>query len=197
VKSAPRLTAEETKQLLIDAVIRLVDRRSVSDISVRDIAAEAGVNHGLVHRHFGSKEALVREAVARTNEALYAEMPSSIHSHWTFELFRRRPELARILARCCLDGPRDVLSLAVPKSEDLDEYVVPIRRALEKVGFGGAIDPYVLNAAGLAALLGWVVFRPLFEAGWKLPPDADDQMARLAMWLDTVTEGFEGTEEAK
>ena len=189
MKSAPRLTAEETKQLLIDAVIRLVASRSVADISVRDIAYEAGVNHGLIHRHFGSKEALVREAVRRTNEALYEQMPSAVHTLWTLEMLVKRPELARIVARCCLDGPQDVLQLATPKPDELDKYVVPIRAAMERLGFGGGMDPYVLNAAGLAMLLGWIVFRPLFDAGWKLPADADEQMRLLAIWLDAVTEG--------
>jgi AcrR family transcriptional regulator len=34
-------------------------------LSLRSIAARAGVNYGLVHRHFGTKEAVVRAAMDR------------------------------------------------------------------------------------------------------------------------------------
>jgi AcrR family transcriptional regulator len=184
-----KTSAEKTKEALIDAVIRLLGRRSVADISVRDIALEAGVNHGLVHRYFGSKERLIREAFVRTNASVHRShldrAPGSVTS-WSFDLLRRRPELARVVARCCLDGPRDVLELAGPPPERHASYLRPIRAALRRAGLEGRIDPAVVNAAGAAALLGWVVFRPLLEAGYKVPRDADDQMALLASLLDST-----------
>jgi AcrR family transcriptional regulator len=39
--------------------------------SLRDIARDADVNLGLIHRHFGSKEALVREVLAERAEIGY------------------------------------------------------------------------------------------------------------------------------
>ena len=39
---------------LMDAAIRLMSRRQPSTISGRDLAAEAGVNYGLVHYYFDS-----------------------------------------------------------------------------------------------------------------------------------------------
>ena len=50
--------SEQTKRALLEAAVRLLDRRAAGDISVRDIAAEAGVNHGLVHHYFGTKQRL-------------------------------------------------------------------------------------------------------------------------------------------
>jgi AcrR family transcriptional regulator len=178
--------AVATREALRAAVIRLLARRSLGEISVRDIAAEAGVNHGLVHRHFGSKEALVREAVYDANERIARDHPQFGATRWTVGLLRERPEIARVLARVCLDGPRDLLALAAPPPEALEAYVQPIREGLGRLGI--ELDPYVVNAAGCAALLGWAVFRPLFRAGWGLPPDADEHFADIATLLDALAE---------
>ncbi len=37
----------------------LLSRNSPSEVTLREIAAHAGVNYGLIHRHFGTKEALI------------------------------------------------------------------------------------------------------------------------------------------
>jgi AcrR family transcriptional regulator len=49
----------EVESALIAAAADLFATRSPSSVSVRDIASAAGVNHGLVHRYFGSKDALL------------------------------------------------------------------------------------------------------------------------------------------
>ena len=49
---------------LIDATSQLILERGVT-MSVRDIARRAGVNHGLVHTYFGSKEVLLSAAFGR------------------------------------------------------------------------------------------------------------------------------------
>ena len=45
---------------LVEAAIRLLPEQAPSAISGRDLAAEAGVNYGLIHHYFGSKEAVLR-----------------------------------------------------------------------------------------------------------------------------------------
>ncbi len=173
----------DARDRLVQAVMRLLPDHPLADLTVREIAGEAGVNHGLVHRHFGSKEALVREAITRSSEQILATDPGGHATAWSWKLMRDRPEIARLLARVCLDGPKDLLPLAVPTPARMDEYVAPIRRALERYGLGH-VDPYLINAFACASLLGFVVFRPLLDAGWKLPPDADQQLDRLAPLLD-------------
>ena len=44
---------------LVDAATRLFAARNPSSVTVREITAEAGVNHGLVHHYFGSKQGLL------------------------------------------------------------------------------------------------------------------------------------------
>ena len=51
---------ESVQDALITAATELFSARGPSAVSVRAIAKYAQVNHGLVHRHFGSKEGLLR-----------------------------------------------------------------------------------------------------------------------------------------
>ncbi len=57
-KSAPT-GRDEVIAAILDSAAQIFAERGPTAASIRDIAAQAGVNHGLVHRHFGSKEQLV------------------------------------------------------------------------------------------------------------------------------------------
>lgn len=50
-------TRTSSRTALIDAAKRLLPERSPTEITGRDLAAEAGVNYGLVHHYFGGKDA--------------------------------------------------------------------------------------------------------------------------------------------
>ena len=58
---------------LVDATGQLILERGVT-MSVRDIARRAGVNHGLVHTYFGSKEALLSAAFGHLVDRAAAEL---------------------------------------------------------------------------------------------------------------------------
>ncbi|MBV2154841.1 TetR/AcrR family transcriptional regulator [Kitasatospora sp. SUK 42] len=49
---------------LLDAAVRVVARGGLRKLTYRAVAQEAGVTHGLVVHHFGSRDALIEEAVA-------------------------------------------------------------------------------------------------------------------------------------
>lgn len=55
----------DTKQRILDAAERLIAEQGYAATSLRQIIAEAGVNLASVHYHFGSKEELLSELVAR------------------------------------------------------------------------------------------------------------------------------------
>jgi TetR/AcrR family transcriptional regulator, repressor for neighboring sulfatase len=122
---------------LIDATTELILEQGVT-MSVRDIARRAGVNHGLVHTYFGSKEALltaafdaiISRAAADVDEAGFP--PADL-------AFRRQGEVAKAIARVMLDvdgdpfpdhpilpGWRDALATTRPDATaaELDEAVI-------------------------------------------------------------------------
>jgi AcrR family transcriptional regulator len=71
---------EEATGALLDAAERLLIEAGYAGLTTRRVAAEAGVNHGLVHYYFGSMEELLLQVLERFTDrliqrqrAMYAE----------------------------------------------------------------------------------------------------------------------------
>lgn len=63
---------ESAAQRILDAAERLFAERGYENVSVRDIADEAGVTHPLIYYHWGSKRELLAAVVAGTQERMRA-----------------------------------------------------------------------------------------------------------------------------
>ncbi len=67
------------RQKLLEAAIAYVERRGISDLSLRELAAGIGTSARMLVHHFGSKEGLwvemAREVERRQREALLAMLP--------------------------------------------------------------------------------------------------------------------------
>lgn len=64
-KRAPSARSLQTKERILDAAEQVFAERGFEGASIRDIAALAGVQVGLVHHHGGGKEELFHQTVAR------------------------------------------------------------------------------------------------------------------------------------
>ncbi|MFC6063829.1 TetR/AcrR family transcriptional regulator [Streptomyces ochraceiscleroticus] len=53
----------EGREALLNAAVRVVARGGLRKLTYRAVAEEAGVTHGLVVHHFGSRDALIEEAL--------------------------------------------------------------------------------------------------------------------------------------
>lgn len=62
--------AIRSRDALCQALLRLLDTRSLDEISIRHIAAEAGVGHATFYRHYASKEQLLDDLAAEEMERL-------------------------------------------------------------------------------------------------------------------------------
>ncbi len=67
---APRGDSTVTRQVILAAARDLFATRGVHNVSVRQIAAAAGVNHALVHRYFGTKSDMVAEILENEARAM-------------------------------------------------------------------------------------------------------------------------------
>jgi AcrR family transcriptional regulator len=56
---------DEVVEALLDAAERLLAHAGPGEVSLRSIARAAGVNHGLVHRHFGTRDDLIERLMER------------------------------------------------------------------------------------------------------------------------------------
>ena len=65
---------DEVVEALLDAANRLFATAGPADVSLRSIARAAGVNHGLVYRHFGTRDALVDRLLERIAAEWTAEV---------------------------------------------------------------------------------------------------------------------------
>jgi AcrR family transcriptional regulator len=63
-------TREENVTALMDAAERILVRDGAAGTTTRSVAAEAGLNHGLVHYYFGSMEELLLQVLERFTERL-------------------------------------------------------------------------------------------------------------------------------
>jgi AcrR family transcriptional regulator len=101
---------DEVSHAIVAAARDLFAAHGYAGVSVRDIAAKARVNHGLVHRHFGSKEALLHAvlqgmfsdvgAMARVD----LDPSSSDFLLKLFPLVTARKQDWQILMRAVMDG---------------------------------------------------------------------------------------------
>lgn len=60
---ARKVSREHRRQQLIDATMRVLARKGYAQTTLSDVAAEAGVSHGLVNFHFSTKEKLLTETL--------------------------------------------------------------------------------------------------------------------------------------
>jgi AcrR family transcriptional regulator len=58
----------EGRTALLEAAIRVVSDRGLRGLTIRSVASEAGVTHGLVRHHFGSRDALIEATLVRSVE---------------------------------------------------------------------------------------------------------------------------------
>ena len=158
---------QAVREALLEAATELFASHGASAVSVRDIAKKARVNHGLVHRHFGSKSALQKEVVERLVAVVSANVVPA-ESDDISSLIRRTFEgtatathdtYFRILARALLDG-EDVGSIQTR---------FPVAQMLVAAAEKSGVErPRMYVARRIATGLGWLLFEPYIRAATGL-----------------------------
>jgi AcrR family transcriptional regulator len=73
-----RQVASDRREALVDAAIESLKRYGYEGLSVRRIAAEAGVSIGLINHHFPNKDALVAESYRAFSRKLAASFEAAV-----------------------------------------------------------------------------------------------------------------------
>src|SRR5262245_6261908 len=175
--SAGRMTAsvrrpfgrDEVVGALLDAANRLFATAGPADVSLRAIARAAGVNHGLVHRHFGTRDALVDRLLERIAAGWTAEVQSSGDFGRAIDSILGDPAEAeesaspwlRLLAWSLLTDPPGRSGEAQRRYATLD--LLPGMLRDQESG-----EAEITTAAALALVFGWRFFHPYIRASLHL-----------------------------
>lgn len=169
---------------VLDAATTLFAARGPAAVSVRDIAAVAGVNHALVHRHFGSKQEVLQamlERAAREMAAVAEEIPTvraGIGALFTASI--EHETYWRALARAILDGENPhMLQRDFPTIRRLIAVLQAERhqsRPRTRENLRVPLDARVVIGTLSALTLGWIVFEPYLIHATGLEKDGQKKI---------------------
>ena len=176
------IATAERRQQILDAAVRVFARSGYHTSRVGDVAAEAGVAHGLVYHYFSSKEALLDAVFRETWEGLIealrgvessgepAREQLRLLAAIVLRTWRRDPDLIRVLVR------------EVARSPHLQAHTDAVGEALgviERIVADGQ-EAGELRSDLDARLSAWIVWGALEEllTGWVLGrlPDSDEDV---------------------
>ncbi len=195
----------QRKEGIAAAAERLFSRNAYEAVSIRDIAAEAGVNSALIRYHFGSKEALYRALFARryheiTNDRITRLKALEIVPHtlasvraivriWTAPLLELAADAASrdflvLLAREASDTANDhrgiYQSYLDPSAK---ECIAALARALPGAGRADIVQGYLwMVAAVMSSIAGNRRAARLRDIEAALEPPAGDQAGQLELF---------------
>ena len=156
---------EEVAAAILEAATELFAERGPAATSIRDIAARSRGNHGLVFRHFGTKEQLVGAVLDQLGKNLTDLLQSGTTPDVLDRAFDRQ---MRVMARTLLDGyPAAQLQKRFPNIAPLLEWVRPLHD--DDIGARLAV------ANALALQFGWRLFAPILRSATGLEdmPEAE------------------------
>lgn len=172
------------KEAVISAAAALFAEKGPAATSIREIAAAAGVNHGLLHRHFGGKAELVRVVhdhlagrLAETAPFSEATLASALDAFHTLAEHR---EYWLVLTRAMLDGElRDVLASDLPGARRMVQTLAAV------LPEDAALDARELVAMAFAFSLGWLLLRDFIQAATGAGDDVPERwFAAMASMLE-------------
>ncbi|MFE4002464.1 TetR/AcrR family transcriptional regulator [Nocardioides sp. YIM B13467] len=170
------------REALLEATVRVVARAGLRKLTNRAVAEEAGVTHGLVGHHFGSRDALIEAAMRYVVERSVAEseLESPTGSVDDFarglvDLVAADPEIQAFQYELSLEARRRP-ELTRFIREQNDAYRSAVRKALDGMGIGHVSD---LDLAVFATLDG-LVFHQVTE---DRPEDTEAGLTALRALL--------------
>jgi AcrR family transcriptional regulator len=181
----PRI--RRTRRDLKRALEGLLGRMTLAEITIRDIAAEAGVAYTTFFRHHESKETLLSDLVDDAVEALLQQCWPALRTGDTY---------AACLALCRhIRANLSLWAALLPGGAGAVVKAAMTRRTLDRADSWPPVAPWLPRDSGAALLVGMVVE----FLSWWLQYQPDDPPERMAEILDNllVSPLLHGLEPAK
>lgn len=170
-----------TEEALRAAALALMERDGVlAGLNLNEVAAEAGVNRGLVYHYFGSRRALLRSALARSARQRFAEVTQAAELPF-------RPRVLRFLQTMIRHRRAVQLATLLVEDGDTSLRTMPLRAATQErlaadVASGDLddLDLDAIHVVTVSMTYGYVLYRERFadEIGTE-PEDLDDRVAAV------------------
>jgi len=174
---------EATTTAILEAAEDLFSERGFNDVTVRAIAARAGISHALVHRYLGKKADIFRAILSRNQGVMLAAAPDDPDLLATTNFIMREGltnhrRYVRLLADSALHGL--TYEQTTGRFAAVDRLVELAQRAVAAAPSGVRteqdLDPRFVIACVTALFLGWGA-----TESWVLPaaglPDMDEAEA--------------------
>jgi AcrR family transcriptional regulator len=165
----------EGREALLGAAIEVVGEKGLRGLTYREVARVAGVTHGLVAHHFGSRQALIKEtleyAVGLGSKTIhFAGSNVDEFASGMSQLVQETTGLQAFQFEILLEARRDQMLNPTARSM-YDEYIGLIRGDLARLGVG---NEEVVARLLMAALDGLVIQQLVYD-----DPDATDTAVEL------------------
>ncbi|HUO40664.1 MAG TPA: helix-turn-helix domain-containing protein [Mycobacterium sp.] len=159
---------DEVVAAILDSAATLFAERGPAAASIREIAARARVNHGLVFRHFGTKEDLI----AAVLDHLASQHAELIDADAPVEQIQAASDRQlRVIARALLDGfPVGQLQTSFPGAARLLDAI----RAQHRSGQAASLAA----ANAIALQVGWQLFEPFLRSATGLQDLTETELRR-------------------
>ncbi|MGH3961369.1 TetR/AcrR family transcriptional regulator [Mycobacterium sp.] len=159
---------DEVAAAILAAAADLFAERGPAATSIRDIAARSKVNHGLVFRHFGTKEQLVGAVLDYLGTSLTELLGTGAPAGDVEAALDRQ---MRVMARTLLDGyPAGQLQTRFPNIAWLLDQVRPQH--------DNDLSARLAVANALALQFGWRLFEPLLRSAVGIDEMTDAELSR-------------------
>lgn len=134
---------------IIEAAVPLIAEKGVTNVTFRDIAKAANVNHGLITYYFGNKDKLMHEVARDLGQTMTESIQArgnDLGSVWE-TVFSGRSTQIRALVRIMLDTPAD-------KSTDSLQFVDSTLQWLRTISPRASYEPDLLMFLVAALFVG-------------------------------------------
>lgn len=189
--------AQKTQQALLDALDRLLAEKSITDLTVSEIAREAGVTTGAIYRRFQHKQDLVRVAFERFLDSTVAGLANAV---WTDPNVSERMAV-RLLLEQTMHATLDNIHLmqAASTLNDLPSFermrkarALSADRLAERLTPRGAPSPALQSKCRLILRVATATFRDTFTAGHGAADSQEDRSAYAETHKASLTDLIEG-----
>ena len=148
------------------AAVDLFAQKGPAATSIRDVAAHAGINHALLHRHFGNKQQLVGAVLDHLGQHLADLIAAGAPGA---EIEAAIDRQMRVIARASLDGfPIGQLQTHFP---NIALVLDPLRRQHRD-----DVSARLAVAHAIALQLSWRLFESFLRASTRLDDLPGDQL---------------------